>query len=149
MIYDRIENRHNYKGLVSISRALEYLSHMSLETAPQEKTYLDGEDLIANPLAFVTKPAEECVFEAHRRYIDVHYCLSGTEAISIASPIDLKETSVYDPDKDTIFYEGQSVSTSILTPGTFMVCFPEDVHRTGITAESTSDIRKLVIKVTA
>lgn len=147
MIYDSLNNRENYKELEQISKALDYLANLDLQTMPKEKTFLEGEILIANPLSFITKNASECVFEAHRKYIDVHCCYAGIEAVSIASADGLRETKPYQAEIDTAYYEGHTASTCVLTPGTFLVCFPEDVHRTGEKADFVSDIKKIVVKV--
>lgn len=147
MIYDLIYNRRNYRDLTSIIQALDYLSEITPENMPKEKVYLDGDNLFVNPQSFTTRPAEDCVFEAHRKYIDIHYCISGEESISIASPDQLKEIKAYNPDSDAAFYSGSSVSSSILTPGRFMVCFPEDIHRTGETVSEACEIKKVVVKV--
>lgn len=147
MIYDLISNRRNYRDLTSIMQALDYLSEITPDNMPKEKVYLDGDNLFINPQSFTTRPAEECVFEAHRKYIDIHFCISGEESISIASPDQLKEIKAYNPDNDAAFYSGSVVSESVLTPGRFMVCFPEDIHRTGEMASEACKINKVVVKV--
>lgn len=147
MIYDLISNRCNYRDLTNIAQALDYLSGITQENMPKEKVFLDGDNLFINPQSFTTKAAEDCVFEAHRKYIDIHYCISGTESISVASPNQLEEIKAYNPNSDTAFYSGAAVSASVLTPGCFMVCFPEDVHRTGEAAAEACEIKKVVAKV--
>lgn len=147
MIYDHIENRSKYSALPGITKALDCLAGITADNAPTEKTYLDGDKLIINPLAFATKPAEDCFFEAHHVNADVHFILTGEESISIAAADDLIETKAYSAVNDTALYDGKAISTSVMRPGYFMVCFPHDVHRTGESVAAPCDIRKLVVKV--
>lgn len=146
MIYDHISNRANYKGL-QIEEALEYLARLRHDNLPKEKTYLNGDSLIANPLAYETKPAEACVFEGHRTYADVHFILDGEESVSIASHEGIKVTKAYSEENDTVYFDGTAVSKNIMRPGDFMVCYPQDIHRTGEAAGSPCGIRKIVVKV--
>jgi biofilm protein TabA len=147
MIYDRIENRGLYKDLPGIREALEYLAGLGLEIAPKEKTFLDGDKLIANPLAYTTKSAYECVFEAHRINADVHFILDGEERIAISSTENATETKPYNADTDTVYYEGSADSDNIMKPGYFMVCFPQDIHRTGELVSKPCNLKKIVVKV--
>lgn len=147
MIYDHIENRDKYSDIPGISEALNYLAGITLDNAPTEKTFLDSDDLIANPLAYETKPTSACIFEAHRKYADVHFMRIGEESISIMSTERLTETKAYCDEIDTVYYDGFVVSASVIRPGYFMVCFPHDIHRTGEIAGAPCDIQKIVVKV--
>lgn len=147
MIFDRIENRAAYASFPGLARALDYLAGLTLENGPAEKTQLDGDNLIYNPLSLPTKPAEDCVFETHRTYIDVHYTLSGQERITIGNPLTATETKAYSEENDTAYYTCSAASSCVSTPGCFMVCFPWDIHRTVEQVESSCDLRKVVMKV--
>ncbi len=47
---------------------------------------LDGDDLFALVQEYTTRAADECVWEAHRRYIDVQFVVTGAERMGVARP---------------------------------------------------------------
>ncbi|MEH7247395.1 YhcH/YjgK/YiaL family protein [Neobacillus niacini] len=96
---------------------------------------------------YETKNAEECFWEAHQKYLDVHYILEGKEAIAVDHIDNQKVKEEYDEVKDAIFFEGNVDSTVTMTPGDVMICFPEDSHMTGIIAGEKQKVRKVVLKV--
>lgn len=108
---------------------------------------LDGERLFADRISVLTKPAEQCVFEAHRRYADLHYILSGTEGISTAPAAGLQPLGAFDVQRDIGFYTGESAGTVYLKPGDFMLCPPTDAHRVAEMLESPARVEKIVVKI--
>lgn len=96
---------------------------------------------------YETKEAEECFWEAHQKYLDVHYILEGKEKIAF-DHIDrqmIKED--YNAEKDATFFEGVVDSVISMNPGEAMICYPEDSHMTGIVAGEKQKVRKVVLKV--
>ena len=45
---------------------------------------LKGGDVYATRFTYETIPAEESFFEAHRKYLDIHIMVSGSEGVEIA-----------------------------------------------------------------
>jgi YhcH/YjgK/YiaL family protein len=97
----------------------------------------------------LTAPKAERKAEAHRRYIDIQYVLSGKEIIGygLANPAD----EVLDDQleqKDAIFFKNikQEIDL-ILTGGMYAIFFPADVHRPGCVYGEPSQVRKVVVKV--
>ena len=43
--------------------------------------------------------------------------------------------------------EGSSQASVILKPGDFLICYPEDGHRTGVIANEVSTLKKGIFKV--
>ena len=96
---------------------------------------------------YETKNADDCFWEAHQKYLDVHYILEGKEAIAVDHIDHQKVKEEYDEVKDAIFFEGNVDSAVTMTPGDVMICFPEDSHMTGIIAGEKQKVRKVVLKV--
>lgn len=129
MIFDSIENRKNYKELALIYEALEYLSRLAPGELPAPDTVLIPEVLFCNPVTLTSKPEADCVFEAHRKYMDLHYIVEGSEVIATADPLSLRTTVPYSDEKDILFLEGEKDGQYTLKPGQFMVCWPGDAHK--------------------
>ena len=96
-----------------------------------------------------TKPFAETRPEVHREYIDVQFLVQGREKIGVAS--DTGKNAVAEDllaQRDLLFYAGmENESTLTMTPGSFAVFFPSDVHRPACAFEQPETIRKVVVKV--
>ena len=107
--------------------------------------YEISDDDYALVQSYETKPIEECHFEAHKRYIDVQYCISGAEGISWALTDHLHQAD-YDDQKDFVRLEGIG-DIFPLTSGNFFILFPSDAHQPKIMIEKSATIRKIVLKI--
>ncbi|MFV2825327.1 YhcH/YjgK/YiaL family protein, partial [Escherichia coli] len=103
----------------------------------------------AQIIDLTTRPAEENRPEVHRRYIDIQYLAWGEEKIGIA--IDTGNNKVSESlleQRDIIFYHHcENESFIKMTPGSYAIFFPQDVHRPGCILQTASEIRKIVVKV--
>jgi YhcH/YjgK/YiaL family protein len=86
-------------------------------------------------------------FEAHKKFIDVHFLLEGSEAAHISDPKDLTETVPYIEERDIAFYEGDKALTMTLVPGDFYVTFPWDAHAPDLDTGKDTYLKKAVIKI--
>lgn len=96
---------------------------------------------------FQTKAIEEGFWEAHRKYLDFHYILQGTERIAVDHIDNQTVTENYNESNDVILFDGEVRSIVTLNPGDVMVCYPEDSHMTGIQGSEKESVRKIVLKV--
>ena len=92
---------------------------------------LQGKDIYVQVIDMTTKPFAETRPEVHREYIDVQFLVQGREKIGVAS--DTGKNAVAEDllaQRDLLFYAGmENESTLTMTPGSFAVFFPSDVHR--------------------
>lgn len=145
MIIDSLQNLRRYAGLgYGLPQALRFLAENDLTRLEPGRHDLAGEDLFAVVQDYVSRPVELGTWEAHRRYIDVHYVVSGHERIGFA---DLQTLQVGDylPDKDFLPVRGEG-STIKLAVGSFVILFPEDAHMPGLADPVPMPIRKVVLK---
>lgn len=150
MIFDRIDNKESYRSLGRIYLALDWASKQT--SLPGGRTELLGDEIFASPNEFITRPASEIEFEAHEKYIDLHFILDGVEGISVAPVDTLTKTAPYVKERDILFLNGEETSTSWLSKGYFMVCFPHDAHRPGMqrdNCEASANVKKIIIKIKA
>jgi YhcH/YjgK/YiaL family protein len=147
LIYGRLDDLVNSQAFTeNIHSKLQLLKEVDFSKYEAGRNEFDG-DLFFFLNEYETKNAEECFWEAHQKYLDVHYLLEGKEAIAI-DHIDHQNVEVeYDEVKDAVLLEGNVHSTVTMNPGDVMICFPEDSHMTGIIADETQRVRKVVLKV--
>jgi biofilm protein TabA len=146
MIVDRLGNR-SVDAYVPprVRQALEYLRTANMAAVPLGRHELDGDRLFAIVDEYTTRPAEECVWEAHRKYLDVQYVVHGAERIGHV-PIERSGERVpYDAQRDvTLFYPGTQFVT--LTAGMLAIFGPQDVHSPGVAVDAPRPVRKVVMK---
>ena len=147
MIFDSLKNKDNYKQNPALYQALCFLDEPPLGTLPAANISLLPDILFCNPVSLSTRPESECMYEAHRKYIDVHYIISGIEGIATADPAVLTETAPYSEEKDIAFYSGRESGRYYLCPGQFMVCYPSDAHKVAIALEHPDPVNKIVFKI--
>lgn len=148
MIVDHLSHAERYRFWPALFQALTFMRD-TLESPREERTALDGDRLYVNRVTLVTKPLEECIFEAHRRFLDVHCILSGTEGISIRPVEELEPVQEFDLQKDIGFYQGEPSGTYYLKPGCFLVCWPNEAHRVAMMQNAPGQVEKYVAKIAA
>lgn len=146
MIADTLSNAHLYENLSPrIALAFDYLRGTDLARAPVGTCEIDGRRVYAMIQEYATLPRRQGTWEAHRRYIDLQYVVSGSERIGYARLGRLRP-GVYDPAKDVVPLAGTG-DFLLLGPGGFMLLFPEDAHMPRIAAREPAPVRKVVVKI--
>jgi len=137
-----------YKNKERWDRAFIFLRSSDLSKLEVKRYDIDGDNLYATISEYITKNEEDAKFEAHRKYIDIQYLISGTELMGV-SPISQKKDILepYDTAKDIEFMTVTNSNNYKATPDRFFIFFPSDLHRPGVKADENSKVRKVVIKV--
>ncbi len=147
MIIDKIENAHLYEGISErIKKSFDYIRQTDLKTIKPGKYKIDRENIFALISEYKTKSEQEGKLEAHRKYIDVQYVISGEEKMGYVPLNGQQILEPYKEENDVIFFTGDKSFTKV-SYGMFAIFFPEDVHMPGISTGKISDVKKLVIKV--
>jgi biofilm protein TabA len=148
MIHDTFDHAGLYDGCCeNFHRAVELARKLSPDT-PKGKIEIDDEAMYAMVNIYITKSPEEASFEAHRKYIDVQILLAGRERIDVTQRTDLPVLQSYAEDADAMLYAAPAAFTSVLLePGQFVVLFPHDAHRPGVSLGAKTEVRKLVVKI--
>lgn len=146
MIVDRLGNRAVDAHLPSrVRQALEYLRTTDMAAVALGRHELDGDRLFALVQEYNTRPPDACVWEAHRRYIDVQYVVRGSERMGHARLGQLAEREAYDPARDVAFFEPGDTFVTV-PAGTFAIFGPDDVHAPCGAVAAPSPVRKVVVK---
>lgn len=99
-----------------------------------------------NVAEYTTVKREERFWEAHKAYLDIHILVKGEETIDI-NFIENMKLGEYKEADDFLPMEGDMQASITLKPGDFLICYPEDAHRTGVIATKVSDLKKGIFKV--
>jgi YhcH/YjgK/YiaL family protein len=148
MILDVLENRERYGGVSpGIERAFDYLATTDFTSLEDGRHRISADEIYAIVNSYDTEPAGERRFEAHRKYLDVQYILSGREFIYWSPAGELRAETSYSEDEDIMFLCGEAQGRLLLTPGAFALFYPEDAHKPNCAVHRPEPVRKVVIKV--
>ena len=147
MILDKIENIQQYNGLSDLlNEGLKFIAETDFSKIEPGKIVLNDNLLFATVSEYATKPAADCKLEAHKKYIDIQFIVSGEEKIGFTTLAGQTPSVPYNPEKDIVFYS-EEVTFLTLTSGTFAIFFPSDLHQPCVAATSPSNVKKVVVKV--
>ena len=150
MIIDTLENSEKYYLVhKNLQKAFDAIKNTLDKDMPVGKYEIDGKDLFISVQEYDTKLEENARFEAHRKYIDIQYIVSGEEVVEVT---DLSKTSVktaYNEEKDVEFYSATArVWRGSLTAGEYGIFFPNDVHRPAIAVDGApAPVKKILVKI--
>ena len=145
MILGKNREAAAYRGLhPRLDRALECLTDEFLASVGTETMKLEGDALYVTRFDYDTVPFEETFFESHKRYLDIHIMVKGSERVDIAHPEGL---TLYENKGDFYGYRGDAEQSVILRPGDFLVVFPGDAHRLKIAVDQPEAVSKVVFKI--
>lgn len=106
---------------------------------------IERDNLFAVGLKYQTKDQSEGLWEAHRKYLDIHYIIDGEEIVHLSDINLMSPTNEYQDDYQ--LFEGTKSHEILLKSGDFMVLYPHEVHKTSIIYKRASNIKKYVFKV--
>ena len=149
--------------MFSSLNGLEYKYDFSAEKFRTAFEFLKREDLVSLPEGWIDLGSgvragiqhynsfkrEDNKFESHDRFFDIQYVIEGEEYCDVCerSLCDMI-ASPYDESGDyTLYYDPPYYSSVLLTPGSFVVLGPEDVHKPRCMVSVSTPVRKVVIKI--
>ena len=133
----------------SIEKALDFIIKTDFSSLKNGKYPIEGDRIFVNLFEYDTCPKKEKNAEAHKRYIDLHYVISGQEVIEVGNKdLNKNVTQEYNFLEDSeLFGELTQFDSIVMTPGMFVIFYPSDIHRTGCNFKDKSKVRKVVIKI--
>lgn len=98
--------------------------------------------------AYETRLVNDKGYEAHRKYADVQYAVSGRELVRCKPLEQVKENIPYDESKDAARYTDCPGADLVIGEGYFLVVFPDDAHEPCLAADGKPEaVKKVVMKV--
>ena len=137
-----------FKNKERWDKAFNFLKSNDLSGLELKRYDIDGNNLYASVSEYLTKNEEDARYEAHQKYIDIQYVVSGKELIGVAPMSQKKDVlEPYDSTKDIEFLTVTGGENRPAMPDRFFIFFPEDAHRPGLKDTENSPVRKIVVKV--
>lgn len=137
-----------YPELKRYAAAFDYLRKTDFRAMAPGRVDLDGNRMYATLTANTAKLPATGKFEAHRKYLDIHYLVEGAEVIGTAPAARLTVTEPYKDEADIEFFQTPANYRKItMRPGQFAVFAPGQGHMPGLGSDTSAVIRKVVVKV--
>ncbi|MBR5153148.1 MAG: YhcH/YjgK/YiaL family protein [Clostridia bacterium] len=150
MIFDVLSHGSQYYSLhKDLREAFNFIQKAVKEELPVGRYDIDGTDAFAIVQEYMAKPEEEGRWEAHRKYIDLQYIVSGKERMDVTAGEPGAVTEDYDQEKDVIFYEDcADVVSAIVAEEGFGIFFPHDIHKPSLAIDGIPvPVKKIVVKL--
>ena len=146
MILDRIENASLYTAAhPGFAAAFDYLKTVDMATLADGKHAIDGERVFAIVATSAGRSRAGAKLEAHRKYIDVQYTVTGLDEIGMKPTADCRDVELpFDTERDVTLFTDAPEYWIALKPRTFVVFYPDDAHAP---LGGEGDVRKVVVKV--
>ena len=99
MIYDSLKHMEAYQGVhPGIYKGLELLRDTDFSKLEDARVEVDGEDLFYLLQSYESKPTNDTP-EAHKKYVDIQFLISGREKMGVGALEDMKEEVEAHPDR--------------------------------------------------
>ena len=147
MIADIIENAQDYYKLgENFQKGFEFLKNTDLKKLENGKYEIEGDNVFVSVQDYQTKPESEGKFEAHKKYADIQFIISGEEKIGYTNIRNCTPTTFYDDTNDIVFLEGKG---DFITAheNSFLIFMPQDAHMPCISIDDSKYVKKVVVKV--
>ncbi|RIH64262.1 DUF386 domain-containing protein [Mariniphaga sediminis] len=136
-----------FKNSQRWQKAFTFLKNEDLAALSPGRYELEGADLFINVDEYVTRNEEDTRFEAHQKYADIQYLVTGEEKIGVTPLENTSVTEPYDGEKDVAFFEAEQNNYRLANSEKFFVFFPDDAHRPCLKSGENGKVRKVVVKV--
>ena len=145
MIADNIKNADLYPVSDKIKKALDFLKNLG-DKKPAHCMFGNKGDDMFSLYSSYDNEKNPPVFEAHKKYIDVQYIVSGKETFGWKTLEKFPEEQ-YNAEKDCALFSEDDFGTFTLGAGDFAIFFPMDAHAPKMKNAGNSTIEKIVVKV--
>lgn len=147
MIYGTIAELDKYKGLHrNLDKAIEYISTHDLNQLPLGRTVIDSDALYVNVMDATLIKEDAGIYESHRRYLDLHVDIKGSENLLICDYSEENVTKEYSEADDYEFLEGNKTCECSLDSEHFAICMVMEPHKPCV-ADTEGTIHKAVFKI--
>jgi YhcH/YjgK/YiaL family protein len=145
MLLDHLSNANQYYSTNPyLAKALKWLeaNAPNLSNMENGEYEIDGRDVYAIVNSYDTKAQADCGWEAHLKYCDIHYSVSGSERIGYSHISQMTLKQAHDSEKDYALYDGEG---DFLVVKEGMFCYAPGC----MSADQSTFLKKVVIKLLA
>ena len=125
----------------------EYKSLKNIELDNCNKIVLD-ENCFLLEQAYISKDKKDCLFESHKKYIDIQYIFEGDEIMEVENINNLTISKKYDEELDYAKYnQNKSSSSLLIRQNELAIFYPNDAHMPCIKLDENKKVIKAVFKI--
>lgn len=131
MVFAHLDDAARYEALHPLFHQLfEYVKTHDLSQHEPGRITLDSDRLFINIAHSDLRSAEEQKLEVHRRYIDVHFPLTGVETCGVSrlADVGVESEAPFNDTDDFALYAEAAQNYFTARPGEFYIVWPEDAH---------------------
>ena len=145
----QISNQLNYLNNKRVLKAANLIGSLNFQNLQDNVYEIEGKDFYYILASYQTVDIKKRPAEAHRKYIDFQYVISGKEEIGFTDYSNIKKIrSEYINEKDAEFFDSVVNECFVtLYQNNYAIFFPEDVHRPGVYLNNANNVRKAVFKI--
>jgi biofilm protein TabA len=127
------------------AKAFDFLTLVEQEGFPEGVFPLEGDSLKAIVESHMGKGKKAALLEAHKKYIDIQYVISGEDLIGW-KPTELcgEIDQAYSGETDKMFFKDTPETWVKVRPGHFAIFFPHDAHAP---LANKGNVKKVILKV--
>lgn len=146
MIIDYIGNSQKYLHLHPLfKKGFDFLNVKNLDSLANGKHEIEAENLFVIVSRNGNSTTENPKLEVHRKYLDVHFIVKGTEIIGWKFLNDCKEAiGEFNIKDDYQLFEDKEFNSFRMCENQFMIVYPNDAHSPLL---ETENLFKLVLKI--
>lgn len=132
----------------ALEKAFAFLGQIRRPGLKDGRIEIDGDRVYALIQTYETLTIDAVRVEAHRRYVDLHYIISGFECIACAPSELVRSPTVYDESSDVWFGVAPLDVTTLvrLSAKHVAVFYPTDAHAPKLAAGQPARVNKVVVK---
>jgi biofilm protein TabA len=150
-VIGRLAEWKSLPGTKGLEPAFEYLTKLDVAAIAPGRTPIVGDEVYAVASKYTTKAVETARFEAHRKFMDVQYVVSGQETMGFLGTVaGLTVVEPYKEEKDVELYAVPSSYSSLAVhTGEVALFRPGQGHMPNCHLDGPHDVVKVVVKVSA
>ena len=144
MIICPYKDLKRYEAVIpGLAEAMEFIGGLK-SFEPATYPLSDGNRILVQQ--GTTKPVENALAEAHRKYLDIQYIVEGSEAVGWAPLETMTPAGEFNEEKDVGKYTGSFEFLNI-PAGYCYVVYPEDGHMPCVHLNDPTNYTKIVVKL--
>jgi YhcH/YjgK/YiaL family protein len=141
---------HQAELFPRLRKGLGYLQNLDPQALEPGTVEIEGREVYAMIQSYTSRPVDENArFEAHRKYLDIQYLVSGAEAMGWAPLDQLAVTVPYIDEKDILLGNVPAKARTLVpfSAGYAILLYPSDAHAPGLAGGDPQPVVKIVVKV--
>ena len=150
MIIDKLENAEFYYGLgEKYKKAFEFLKITDMKNIENGKYEIEGNDIFVSVQDYQTKSENESDFEAHKKYTDIQFIITGEEKLGYGNIKNFSPITQFNEEKDIVFLRNNETKNEfvIAKENYFLIFAPQDAHMPCISIDESTYVKKAVVKI--